>query len=298
MHSTALLIDAPRYVLVRISFLVLGRLHLIISFSVSTLLSLPNETLDEVLENSEASEIVSLARVCKRLHPISSRILYRTVVVVDENACLFCGIMAAPSRRSINYSIFIRSLSLVFTDHTHPSLAYPILTHALRHLAKLESLTLVIPTGHSTYCLQRLKAMDLIRTHSTEMARLNALLNGSSTGHVPTLPMLSRLTLQGDIRLIEIAAHRDITSLELMQVASYHDFRTVLDTLTNRTSPNHVLWHLVLMLGDIFMLNEEVVRVYHAIASALPMMERLTVFVPEGNVMVRSFNTVYFSYTR
>lgn len=245
----------------------------------------------------------SLTLLCRRTHAIAARVLYRKVAVSQGTTRHFFSAIIMPSiSERLPYSSYIQTLTMSVTHECDIYLTYPVFCLALTQMVNLSSLTLVVPQIHAPFLIQHMRSTNIICSCSPFMESIYRRLKPStSTYHAaPTLPQLSSLTIKGDIRLIQIAKFRGLSSVHIAQLLGTSALLQVLEALTN-DGPNTTLQHLAVIFA--FHTTAEIQMALKAIDGALANLEILVFFVPNANTLVcisvilcHSFLTLYIGY--
>jgi len=246
-------------------------------------LTLAPEILEKIVLATEPSILYGLASVCKRLHPITARVLYRSPIVDDNNSYKFLSTIASPST-SINYSGLIRILTLSLVEDSIIELN-PVFCDALRCMESLSSLNLSLPIHISTQLLEMMRSTDIIWSTSPFFSNISARLTASThmrTG--PALPHLTSIAIRGDNNLVDIAKFRTITALKILEPMKLCDVLELISALTGNHLPNRTISRLAVT----FALDgkDDTRRALDAISDAMPCLEFVDIFSMYDDALV------------
>lgn len=252
------------------------------------ILNLATEILDDICWIAGRANILSLGLVCKRMQPITARILYRRPTIDDRNVHSFLSVISSSSKSSLDYGSLINSLTLRIVENRTMDI-YPLLCQAFAQMTGLVSLTLSIPSSLSDPLLQQMRSMSIVRRSTPFFSNISARLACTSRTHIiPGLPTLSRLSIRGDISLVDIAEYREITSLELLVPMRILDVLHVVAKLTLKIAPNQAMRHLALDLDTDR--RDDTRWVFVAISDAMPNLESFEIFSLNDDPLVCSLS--------
>lgn len=248
----------------------------------SPLLSLANETLDEIVCYTDWRNALQFVRVCKRIQAVVSRKIYRDPVVDDSNAkALFC-VIASPARRLMEYGSLVRSLTLKIANDDSIYVVYPVFCLAAGYMDQLHSLTLSIPPNHTPFLHQRMRNTSIIRNATPFFSDISArLLPPMKPVQNSVLPAMEKLVICGAIQLLDIAKYRNLSCLEVIFPLRFPGLVQVLEALTGNYAPNTLIRRLVIVLD--LEEKQHVTTSLSAISDALPFLECLIIFSSKIN---------------
>ena len=244
--------------------------------SESIFLRLPTEMIEEVALNAELASVHKLVLVCRRLHPIASRVLYRNPVLYGDDAVLFILAIGSAPTGSLDYVSFVKSLLLYLGRPASIQVLIPALCKALIKMRRLTALRFSMPTSHAKSLGLQMCAEHIIRHLPPD----------ESTIEFSILPTLTRLSLRDGVKLIEIVKFRYITSLKVINPLGPNDVTTMLAGLTGDHGTNFVLQRLVIELWTFT--RQGLYQALTSIGESLPAITFLVIYNSYCNALVCS----------
>lgn len=198
------------------------------------ILTLPTEILDMTFRLMAPEYLIQLLPICRRIHDIAARLVYRVVRLSSRSARRFFVMISTPTRTSGLYASYVVSLTFESNFMGDVALTFPMMSEALLCLRNIRKLTLRIPSSDFELFMCVMTRRGIIRRRESPVSILPLMETQHPPFSICALPMLQYLRVDRDIRLLAIARYRRIEEVVVMPVLGYDALAVVLENLGSR----------------------------------------------------------------
>ncbi|KAJ7739536.1 hypothetical protein B0H16DRAFT_1465193 [Mycena metata] len=250
---------------------------------VGSLVAIPDELVMEILGHLPRTDVISMLRVSPLVHFLAARVLYTNVRVIGIHARRLFATLAAKTKHSTVYALFLQRLRYTFTTAPESLLTYPVLCQALLTMTGLVSLSLDIFAAQADTLTLSLQRYGLIRTRVLLGTRMFAASQGRSTElSNEGLPNLRGLRLRGGTTTVgSLLCHRPIEELVLSTPLDYPALSELCCIIDRSVFGDRLSTLIVRLAGHL-----DIQRSLMALAEVMPSLQQLSVDQPEMDPMV------------